>query len=44
MKIFPNVKKYIKDQSGKAFDPRIVNIFEQVTDQLKEINENNKDE
>ncbi len=41
---YDEVEKYIKDQSGKAFDPRIVNIFEQVTDQLKEINENNKDE
>lgn len=41
---YDEVEKFIKEQAGIAFDPKVVNIFELVKDELKTINENNKDE
>ena len=40
---YEEVEKYITEQSGKAFDPKVVNIFSLVKENLKEINESNKD-
>lgn len=40
---YKEVEEFIKDQSGRMFDPKIVNIFEMVKDELKQINEENKD-
>jgi response regulator RpfG family c-di-GMP phosphodiesterase len=40
---YEEIEDYIKQQSGKAFDPKVVNVFFLVKDKLKEINENNKD-
>ena len=41
---YEEVEKYIKEQAGIAFDPKAVNIFEMVKDELRKINEENKDE
>ncbi len=40
---YEEVDEFIKDQAGKAFDPKVVNIYSLVKDELKEINEQNKD-
>ena len=40
---YEEIEEYIKEQSGKAFDPKIVNIFFLVKDKLKDINESIKD-
>lgn len=40
---YDEVEQFMKDQSGKAFDPKVVNIFLLVKDKLKQINEENKD-
>lgn len=40
---YNEVEEYIESQTGKAFDPKIVNIFRMVKDELKTINEENKD-
>jgi len=40
---YEEVEEYIKSQSEKAFDPKVVNIFLMVKDKLREINEANKD-
>jgi response regulator RpfG family c-di-GMP phosphodiesterase/signal transduction histidine kinase len=40
---YEEIEEYIKEQSGKAFDSKVVNVFFLVKDKLKEINENNKD-
>ena len=37
------VEKYIQEQSGKAFDSKIVNVFMLVKDEIRKINEANKD-
>ena len=33
----------MKSQIGKSFDPKVVNVFLLVKDELKRINEENKD-
>ena len=40
---YDEVEQFMKDQSGKAFDPKVVNIFLLVKDKLQQINEENKD-
>ena len=40
---YDEVEKYMQEQSGKAFDPKIVNVFMLVKDEIKKINEANKD-
>ena len=40
---YEEVEQFMRDQSGKAFDPKVVNIFLLVKDKLKQINEENKD-
>lgn len=40
---YEEVEEFIKSQSGKSFDPKIVNVFSLVKDDLKKINEENKD-
>lgn len=40
---YEEVEQYIQEQSGKAFDPKIVNVFMLVKDEIKKINEANKD-
>lgn len=40
---YEEVDAFIKEQSGKAFDPKVVNVYFLVKDELKEINEQNKD-
>ena len=40
---YDEVEQFMRDQSGKAFDPKVVNIFLLVKDKLKQINEENKD-
>lgn len=40
---YNEVEEYIENQAGKAFDPKIINIFKMVKDELKRINEENKD-
>ena len=40
---YDEVEQFMKNQSGKAFDPKVVNIFLLVKDKLQQINEENKD-
>lgn len=40
---YEEVEEFIKSQTGKSFDPKVVNIFLIVKDELKRINEENKD-
>ena len=40
---YDEAEQYIIDQSGKAFDPKVINIFKIVKDNLRKINEENKD-
>jgi len=40
---YDEAEQYIISQSGKAFDPKLVNIFMDVKDKLKEINEKYKE-
>lgn len=40
---YDEIEEYILSQAGKAFDPKVVNIFSLVKEQLKQINEANKD-
>ena len=40
---YDEVEQFMRDQSGKAFDPKLVNIFLLVKDKLQQINEENKD-
>lgn len=40
---YDEVEEYIESQSGKAFDPKIINIFRLAKAQLRRINEANKD-
>ena len=40
---YEEAEKYIIEQSGKAFDPKVINIFRIVKDDLKRINEENQD-
>lgn len=40
---YEEVEEFVKSQSGKHFDPKVVNIFLLVKDELKRINEENKD-
>lgn len=41
---YEEAEQYIISQSGKAFDPKVVNIFLNVKDKLKNINEKYKEE
>jgi len=41
---YEEAEKYIISQSGKAFDPKVVNIFINAKDKLKSINEKYKEE
>ena len=41
---YEEAEQYIVSQSGKAFDPKLVNIFLNVKDKLKNINEKYKEE
>ena len=40
---YEEVEEFMKSQIGKSFDPKVVNIFLLVKDELKRINEENKD-
>lgn len=40
---YDEVEEFMRSQSGKSFDPKVVNIFLLVKDELKRINEENKD-
>lgn len=40
---YEDAEQYIISQSGKAFDPKIINIFRIVKDSFKKINDENKD-
>ena len=40
---YDEVEAYIKSQSGKAFDPKVVNVFCLIKDELRKVNEENKD-
>lgn len=40
---YDEVEEFMKSQSGKSFDPKVVNIFLLVKDELQRINEENKD-
>lgn len=40
---YEDAEQYIISQSGKAFDPKIINIFRMVKDSFKKINDENKD-
>ena len=40
---YEEIEEYFKEQSGKSFDPKVVNIFFLVKDKLKDINESIKD-
>lgn len=40
---YDEVEEYINSQSGKAFDPKIVTIFNLAKDTLRKINDKNKD-
>ena len=40
---YDEVEEFMKSQSGKAFDPKVVNIFLIIKDELRKINEENKD-
>lgn len=40
---YDEIEEYIIGQSGKAFDPKAVNIFSMVKDKLRAINEEHKD-
>lgn len=40
---YEEAENYIIEQSGKAFDPKVINIFRIVKDDLKRINEENRD-
>jgi len=40
---YEEAEKYILEQSGKYFDPKIINIFRMVKDDLRNINDSNKD-
>ena len=41
---YEEAEEYIVSQSGKAFDPKVVNIFLNVKDKLKNINEKYKEQ
>lgn len=41
---YEDAEEYIISQSGKAFDPKITNVFMNVTNKLKNINEKYKEE
>ncbi|MBQ9279891.1 MAG: response regulator [Clostridia bacterium] len=41
---YEEIDEYIKSQSGKAFDPKVVNIYSMVKDKMIEINEAYKDQ
>ena len=41
---YEEAEKYIISQSGKAFDPKVVNVFMNAKEKLKEINEKYKEE
>ena len=41
---YDEAEQYIISQSGEAFDPRVVNVFMNVKDKLKNINEKYKEE
>ena len=41
---YDKAEQYIISQSGEAFDPRVVNVFMNVKDKLKNINEKYKEE
>ena len=41
---YDDADKYIISQSGKAFDPRVVNVFMNIKEQLRDINEKYKEE
>ena len=40
---YEEVEEFMNAQSGKSFDPKVVNVFLLVKDELKRINEENKD-
>ena len=40
---YNEVEEYIVSESGKFFDPKVVNVFLLIKDRLKQINEENKD-
>lgn len=40
---YEEAEEYIINQSGKAFDPKVINIFRLVKDDFKRINNENKD-
>lgn len=40
---YEEAEKYIIEQSGKAFDPKVINIFRIVKSDLRKINEENQD-
>lgn len=40
---YEEVEEFMQSQIGKSFDPKVVNIFLLVKDELKRINEENKD-
>ena len=40
---YEEVEEFMKSQIGKSFDPKVVNVFLLVKDELKRINEENKD-
>ncbi len=40
---YQEAEEYIISQSGKAFDPKVINIFRIVKDNFKRINDENKD-
>ena len=40
---YEEVEEYIRSQAGKAFDPKAVNVFNLIKEDLRKINEENKD-
>ena len=40
---YEEIEAYINSESGKSFDPKVVNVFVLVKDELRQINEANKD-
>ena len=41
---YEDAKEYIISQSGKAFDPKVVNVFMNVKEKLRNINEKYKEQ
>ena len=40
---YEDAEAFIISQAGAAFDPKVINIFSMVKDELRKINEENKD-